>query len=436
MAFNSKVLILSYYWPPSGGSGVQRWLKMSRYLAELGVEVHVITVDPMDAAYPSLDASLNDDVSDRIHVERTPAFNPFSLAEKILGKTGIPTANSTVSSDAKWKQRIAAFIRSHLFLPDPRVGWKRQALNAASACIEREGIEVVITTSPPHSVQLIGHDLKKRHGIRWIADFRDPWTDIFYYDQMGHSALSRWIDRRLERRVLDGADAIVSVGEILSEMLMARMTTPRPEIMRVVYNGYDERDFEHNHPKGLRDPQTFVICSTGTIANSYRPESFFEALNIAKQRVPEIAVKVCMVGAISDDIKSTIEHQCADIEWVGLAPHSEVTKYQTDADLLLMVLPDIPSAKENISGKVFEYLRSGNPIVCLGILGGEASSVIESCRAGNTFERTQLNAMVECLVNAFQRHQASDHYAPNWTAIQKHSRKEQARQIRAILETT
>jgi hypothetical protein len=177
-----KVLIITYYWPPSGGAGVQRWLKFAKYLPEYGWEPIILTIDPAYAAYPVTDDSLISEIPSTVKVFTTPAVDYFSIYKK--DKSRIPTAGFANSRENTVKDKILRFIRGNFFIPDPRKGWNGFAFKKACEIIETEGIKHVITTSPPHSTQLIGTKIKRKYPeIKWIADLRDPWTDIYYYDQ-------------------------------------------------------------------------------------------------------------------------------------------------------------------------------------------------------------------------------------------------------------
>ncbi|MGB8491633.1 MAG: glycosyltransferase, partial [Bacteroidales bacterium] len=232
-----KVLIITYYWPPGSGAGVQRWLKFSKYLPQYGWEPVILTVDPAYATYPALDDTLNNDVPAQLKVHKTKARDYFRLYKK--DKSKIPSSGFAADTDKTFAGWLARFIRGNFFIPDPRRGWNKYALIKAVRLIEEEGIVNVITTSPPHSTQLIGLRLKKRFpGIRWIADLRDPWTDIYYYDQFHPTRFSKWIDINFEKRVLRSADLIITVGKSLKELFASKIAGQKDKI-EIVPNGYD-----------------------------------------------------------------------------------------------------------------------------------------------------------------------------------------------------
>jgi len=218
----NKVLIVTYYWPPSGGAGVQRWLKFSKCLPEFGWNPIILTVDPAYAAYPVTDFSLKGDLPESVKVYSTPAINYFGIYKK--DKSRIPSAGFANNTDNSIKGKILRFIRGNFFLPDPRKGWNKYAFKKACELIETEGIKNIITTSPPHSTQLIGLKIKNKYrAIKWIADLRDPWTDIYYYKQFYPTFISKYIDQKLEESVLKNADKIITVGDSLKNLFSLKI---------------------------------------------------------------------------------------------------------------------------------------------------------------------------------------------------------------------
>jgi glycosyltransferase involved in cell wall biosynthesis len=237
----NKVLIITYYWPPGSGAGVQRWLKFSKYLPSFGWEPVILTVDPEFAAYPALDNSLGAEISTSLRIFKTRATDYFRIYSK--DKKNIPSAGFA-SNDDKWlKGKILRFIRGNFFIPDPRKGWNKHAFRKACEIIDNESIKHVITTSPPHSTQLVGLKLKRKYPeIKWIADLRDPWTDIYYYDQFYPTFISKLTDRKYENAVLQSADRIITVGKSLKELFATKIfgISNKTEI---ITNGFDEDDF-------------------------------------------------------------------------------------------------------------------------------------------------------------------------------------------------
>ena len=265
----NKVLIITYYWPPSGGAGVQRWLKFSKYLPEFGWEPVILTVDPRYAAFAVTDNSLIDDIPSSLRVYSTPATDYFRIYGKNRSK--IPSAGFANSLNNTLKEKVLRFIRGNFFIPDPRKGWNKFAFKKACELIESEGINHVITTSPPHSTQLIGLKIRKKYkNIKWIADLRDPWTDIYYYNQFYHTSIAKHIDSGLERRVLTNADRIITVGESLKSSFSLKVKGIENKT-EVITNGYDEDDFRH---VSYFPSEIFTISYIGTLSEVYPVNGF------------------------------------------------------------------------------------------------------------------------------------------------------------------
>lgn len=422
-----KLLLITYYWPPSGGPGVQRWLKMSHYLAEMGCDISVLTIREADASYPHVDEALQNDVHPNIRVIRTQAFNPYRIFN--ASKPGHrPAANFSVPKSGKFLFKILASIRSHLFIPDPRRGWNRWAKAEAVRICKEQGIQTVITTSPPHSSQLIGAHVKRVLGVRWIADFRDPWTTIFYYDSLGHSWLSKWIDKQYEKRVVRLADQILHVGETMVRLLEHDYPSARAKSV-VVHNGFDERDFAK-----LPDvPRTseFHIVYTGTLSSMYNFQPLFKAI----QRCADQSdiVRCSIYGQVPDEIQNELKQLCPDVQLHGEVSHAEINRIQCAADLLLVILPDVPHAGYILSGKVFEYLRAGSRILVLGPPEGDAARLVDACQAGQTFERHDIEAIAQFISNEIDRKLEGRQLSSNQEKVQEYSRESLARKVFDLL---
>lgn len=435
-----KLLVVSYYWPPSGGSGVQRWLKLTGYLAELGWEIHVLTIEPDSAKFPSRDASLEADIHPSLIVHRTPGFNPFTWAEALFGSKSLPDPNFARTEKTGWKTKLALFVRTHLFIPDPRKGWNSRAIHKGLELIRSEEIDLVITTSPPHSSQLIGMELKKQTAVRWIADFRDPWTDVFYYNELGHSFLSRAWDRRYEEQVLQRADMLITVGQEMRRQLRSRLKALGSlSPVYAIFNGFDERDFEgsdHAASSKLESHEgknVFQIVYSGTMSESYRPDAFFEAVEVAQNRLPEVDFQVKFVGNQPESMMHRLRKNWSMLVAEGGIPHAEIPRVLLGADALLLVIPDTPQANLIVTGKVFEYLRSLKPILCLGAPNGEAANIIRSVGAGACFDRNEIREMADQIIAWAEKPALLDASNERIAAISQFSRGEQAAVLSRIL---
>ena len=289
-----RLLVITYYWPPSGGAGVQRSLKFVKYLPQCGVKPTVITVDPARAAYPVLDDSLAADVPAGVRVIRTDTFEPFDSYKKLTGRQQVPYGGFVGESKTSRMQQLFKFVRGNLFIPDARRGWNRYVLEAVTGLLAAgEQFDAVLTSSPPHSTQLIGLELKKRFGLRWLADMRDPWTDIYYYKELNHLPLARWLDARYERQVLEQADAVLVTSPHTKRLFLEKSAGINPANLHVLPNGYDEDDFrEPSQPPRNQ----LLITHTGTISETYRIEQLLAAGAECARRHPRRTAAAALRG--------------------------------------------------------------------------------------------------------------------------------------------
>jgi glycosyltransferase involved in cell wall biosynthesis len=387
-----KVLVITYYWPPGSGAGVQRWLKFSKYLPSFGWEPVILTVDPEYASYPAIDNTLENDIPEGVRVYKTKATDYFRLYKK--DKSKIPSAGFANSDNSGFMTKVMRFIRGNFFIPDPRKGWNKYAFARACEIIESEKIDHVITTSPPHSTQLIGLKLKKRfRGIKWIADLRDPWTDIYYYSMFYHTSLARSIDRNLEIKVLNSADRIITVGKSLKEHFSLK-SVGLSDKTEVITNGFDEDDFSviGNAGKGV-----FTISYIGTLSEAYPLEGFLNAVARLRQNGKKIRLR--FVGSVSRGRKNLIlsANSPEDVEFINYVDHSGAIRFMKESSALLLIIPEHLSSKSILTGKLFEYIASGNPVICLGPPDGDAAGILTSSGTGKTFNYNDISSITEFL---------------------------------------
>jgi glycosyltransferase involved in cell wall biosynthesis len=419
----NKVLIVTYYWPPSGGAGVQRWLKFSKYLPEFGWDPVILTVDPEYAAYPVTDFSLNADLPSTLKIYATRATNYFSIYKKDTSK--IPTAGFANGVDNSFKGKVLRFIRGNFFLPDPRKGWNKHAFKKACELIETEGIRNIITTSPPHSTQLIGIKIKKKYPtVNWIADLRDPWTDIYYYNQFYPTIISRWIDRKYEENVLRKVDKIITVGSSLKNLFSSKVKGIESKTC-VITNGYDEDDFS-----GIREDNRsgFTITYVGTLSDNYPIDGFLDALKIFKEEGNEFMFR--FIGTVSKNQRDLIQSKTGNsiLEFIPYVDHSEAIKYMLQTTVLLLIIPDHQSNKSILTGKLFEYIASGKPIICLGPLDGDAAVIINSISHGKTFSYSDSKEISRYLSMLISGNSITDKTSP-----ESFSRRELTKKIIPLL---
>jgi glycosyltransferase involved in cell wall biosynthesis len=368
-----------------------------KHLPEFNLVPTVITVDEKQGAYPVLDQSLAADIPPSTRVIRTNTSEPFEFYKKLTGKKEIPYGGFANQDNQSLVQKAFNFVRGNLFIPDARVGWNRFAIKASRKLLQTDPFTAIVTTSPPHSSQLIGLKLKKEFpDVKWIADLRDPWTDIYYYKELMHTALAKKIDANYEKAVIGTADAVLVTSADTKRLLVAKSPTLDSTKIHVIPNGFDEEDF--GFPS--EPPQDkFCITYTGTITETYNIELFLKALAEVAKRHPNIPFRLRFVGKISELVRRQVEQAgITDItEIIPFVPHGESIRYLMSATMLLMGIPDVQNNFCILPGKLFEYLASNKPIICIGPLHSDADRIIDECGAGRVFHYAAYDLMVEHL---------------------------------------
>lgn len=368
-----KVLIITYYWPPSGGAGVQRWLKFAKYLPEFGWEPIVLTVDPNVASYPQTDESLEEEASS-IETYRTKTFELYSLYTSLKKNKEIPYGGFSNEQEPNIVQKTARFLRGNFFIPDPRRGWNRYAMTKAKELIKKYNIELVITTSPPHSTQLIGLKLKKLFpNVIWISDLRDPWTDIYFYNKFYPTKLARSIDSKFEKEVVEHSDITVTVSPSIQKTLQNRYPN---SAVKVLTNGYDPTDFGEELFESKSKNKEIVYA--GTITTDYPLK---EIIAIAKNNA-ELHFR--FIGSHPREFREMLEKEKVSDRFVfqKSIPHNEVTREMINAGILLLLIPKVPQNEGILTGKLFEYIGSKSPILVIGPEGGDVEAIIKETNSG------------------------------------------------------
>lgn len=416
-----KLLVITYYWPPSGGAGVQRWLKLVKYLAQMGHEVHVVTVDAEVATYPQRDPSLPQEV-DGVIVHRTDTREPYRYYTLLSGGK-VPSAgfaNEGTGSSAGPLKRLARFVRGNVFIPDPRRGWNRFAEQKALELIDRHGINTVITTSPPHSTQLIGLALKRQRDIQWLADMRDPWTGIYYADELRQTAWAKAKNLQMEREVLTTADGIITVSRQLKRDFLRLHPAVREEKLTVIPNGYDPDDFGTLPP--VEQPVT--IGYMGTITPQYDLSGLLRVLG--EMNGP---LRLRFIGEVPDEIKRALQDTGHACEFTGYLPHDAALQQAGGCAILLLVIPRVADNAGIVTGKVFEYLALQRPILGIGPVEGDAAAILAETGAGQMFDYADEHGMRQFLSEAL-----IGQIRPKGVSSTLYSRKAQAEQLEQLLD--
>ncbi len=424
-----KVLIITYYWPPSGGSGVQRWLKFVKYLPEFGWEPVVLTVDEQKASYPQIDQTLQQDIPNSVRVERTNTVEILNLYKKVSPEKEIPFGGFADEKPPSLFQKISRFIRGNFFLPDPRRGWNKYAYKKACELIEKEGISHVVTTSPPHSTQLIGLKLKKKYpNIHWMADFRDPWTDIHYYKKLYPTRIADKINRCYERSVLEKSDKVLVTCEATKDTLLSKSSQIVPGKFEVITNGFDENDFVGIKQNTLNK---FTITYIGILYNTRDLDGFLNAVSKLEDKNNCLLRFVGHSGIIASEIERLNLTQYTEI--LPQVKHSDAIQLMADSSVLVLLVPDKDKESFFLPGKLFEYLASRRPILCIASPDNEIRQIIEKSHAGGSFDYSEENAMLEFLRQQKASWESEGISELKGNDYMQYSRKELTRQLAQLL---
>jgi glycosyltransferase involved in cell wall biosynthesis len=415
-----NLLIITYYWPPAGGAGVQRWLKFSKYLPEFGWNPIILTVDPDQGSYPQRDESLLKEVRDEVEVFRTHSFEPLQLYAKAVGKDRVPYGGF---SNQKSNSSFSRFIRGNFFIPDARRGWNRYAIAKAKEIISTRTIDCVVTTGPPQSTHLIGLDLKRDLGIKWGIDLRDPWTDIYYNEKMLRTPWAEKHDAKLEKQTLEEADFCITVSKGFAELFNRKVERE----YHVVTNGFDEQDLVDENPRNSRESKKLIISYTGTMSDIYDPDVFFEALASYKG-----SFEFRIAGSISEGVQKKIDDYgiSKSVNYLGYLTHADALKEMSQADVLLLISPMVKNSKGIIPGKLFEYLAAGKPILAIAEDDKcDVAVILSDTKGGLFFSRENLKGLsnfLESLPNNFE-------FIPNIEAINNYNRKTLTEKLVSII---
>ncbi len=369
MNTSKKILIISYYWPPAGGSGVQRWMYFAKYLKELGYEPIVITVDEKKASYPVVDSSLLRETA-RIRILKTSTWEPlrwYSFLTSGDAQKGIPQGEVKTLSLV---EKFAAFIRGNYFIPDARKGWAPFALKEARKVLELEDVNHLITTGPPHSTHLVGIELKKQFKVNWWADFRDPWTDIFYNKFLYRTTKSISKDISLEKEVLKKADGILTTvaGKLLEQL---RFKAPGQNFL-VIPNGYDDELIKSQ--KAANKKKDFHIVYTGILTENQDYKPLLEVINKCSKNHK---IHLSLAGNINSNIIQKINAALPNVkvEYLGYIAHFNAIALMKSADLLLNFIFK-GADNQMISGKLLEYIATEVPILSIGNPNSQAGKLL------------------------------------------------------------
>lgn len=410
---SKRVLIITYYWPPSAGSGVQRWLKFAKYLPEFGWEPVVFT--PENPDFDLIDQSLEKEIPKEVEVLRFPIWEPYGIFKNIRRDRTAPS-KILEKKNKTYADTLAIWLRANLLIPDPRIFWKKPAVGFLTDLVKKGHFDAIITTGPPHSMHLIGLELKRKTGIFWLADFRDPWSTWEFLDTLPMIGLVKNQHKRLEQQVLSNADIVTTISPTFQkdlEFLGKRK-------IELLTNGYDTSDLPEDFHQAYATADPIEILYTGVIDAIRNPIPFLRTLKSVFQNDKRNVV-LRFVGLVSEAVKDTVKQDkwlSTHVRFEGYMGHQEVFGYYKKAHLLLLILTDTKNAKGNIPGKLFEYMATGRPIVAIGDPNGDAAKILANAHAGQVFSHKD-TVGIEVFLTGFQPGGMKTDAA----AIQEYSRK-------------
>ncbi|PHS67902.1 MAG: glycosyl transferase family 1 [Flavobacterium sp.] len=422
----SSVLVITYYWPPAGGPGVQRWLKFTTYFREFGIEPTVYI--PENPHYPLLDESLLSEIPEGITIIKQPIKEPYGFA-KMFSKKKTKQVSSGIITNKKQSilEKIMLWIRGNFFIPDARVGWVKPSVTYLEKYISENKIDTIITTGPPHSLHLVGMQLKEKTNVKWLADFRDPWTTIHYHNSLRLSKNSQKKHKDLEQKVLNKADQIVVTSQNTKNEFS--LLTKKP--ISVITNGYEASDNIHTQ----LDTQ-FTLVHIGSLLSNRNPEIlwkvFSEITNSNTGFKTDLQIK--LVGIVGDEIIESIQKYglTENCEIVGYVSHQEAIQFQHNAQVLLLVEMDTPETKAIIPGKLFEYLAARRPVIALGPDGSDVETILTETNSGNYFLYSEEEKLKTQILTYYEKFKESNLVSESKN-ITKYSRRELTNRMSELL---
>jgi len=428
-----KVLIITYYWPPSGGAGVQRWLKFVKYLRNYDWEPVIYT--PLNPEAPAIDKSLKNDIPDGIEVLQTKINEPYSAYKKFVGrnkedsiKSGFLSENQTPSLT----ENISVWIRGNLFIPDARKFWIKPSVKFLKDYLQKHKIDAMVSTGPPHSMHMIAHGVKKKFDIPWLADFRDPWTNIDFYDKL---MLTKYADkkhRRMESDVLTYADKVVTVSENWAKDFI----TLGSEKVEVLTNGFDPDDFNFSKPAKRNN---FLLCHIGSLNKDRNPDTLWKVISdICKENEYfRKKLKFSFIGANDYSLKTSLSDKglIGHTEFHQYMPHTEVIKEASKANVLLLLLNNTPNIEGIIPGKLFEYIALYRPILCIGSTTGGSAKIINETKTGETIGFSDYEQIKKEILRLFTDYEKPEAFSPDVNKINTYSRKVLSEKMALILNS-
>ncbi|MFK8045813.1 MAG: glycosyltransferase [Crocinitomicaceae bacterium] len=427
---HKRILIITYYWPPSGGAGVQRWLKISKKLAE---NHSCFVYTPENPDFSLKDESLLAKVHPNITILKRKIFEPYFLYRALLKKKDRSTVNQPSSVDKKGGliKKLAKWLRGNIFIPDPRRFWINPSSRYLKRIIKEEQIDVVITTGPPHSMHLIGYKLKQHFGnnINWIADFRDPWTNIDFYDMLQVGRRADRKNRLLEKKVITSCNTMVTVSPSWAEDFKKLGATN----VKVITNGFDPDDYDNF---SINSNVNFTITHLGSINADRNPDAFWKATSILTEEYPEFkaSLEIKLIGVVHNDVIKSVEKYglTNNVSFIESKPHKLALKELKNSSISLLLLNNTKNVDGIIPGKLFEYIGVGNPIFAIGKTKGDSGNILSQNSLGTITGFDDVKAAKNALLSFYESHLEKTLSNPEKNNLEKFSIKSIARSFEEI----
>ena len=405
-----RVLIISYYWPPTGGSGVQRWVKFAKYLPLEGWQPVIYT--PENPEQLAIDKTLAAEIPAEAEVIKTRIVEPYEIYKNVLRKSGhskeAVEVNPVNAQNKSFLQKAAMWVRGNFFRPDPRCLWIGPSVRFLKKYLQEHPVDLIVSTGPPQSMHLIGRRLAKETGLPWIADFRDPWTKIFYFKHLSMTRATEKWHEKMEKKVLDEASVVVAVSPLVQQEFQQMTQTP----VELITNGFDECDFDgerYREAEGGPDRE-FCITHTGLFAADGNPTVLWDVL--AEKCVLDEdfrkALKIKLIGKTDDSILTALREAGLErvVEDMGYQPHAVAVEEQRKASLLILPLRKEPEYKAVLPGKLFEYLASWRPVLGIGQPDGAMSIILNTTKTGLVLDWEDKMSIARFIDLCWERHLA------------------------------
>lgn len=423
-----KVLIITYYWPPAGGPGVQRWLKFVKYLPDF--EVEPVVFCPLNPSYPVTDESLLKEVPKDLNVIKQPIREPYRFAELFSKKRSKSISSGMIPKEKKQSlvEKLLLFVRGNFFIPDARKNWVTPSVAFLKNYLQEQQIDTIITTGPPHSLHLIGLKLKKDLGITWLADFRDPWTTIGYHKKLKLTSSAKEKHLKMEASVLHDADQIIVTSENTKAEFQQKTKTP----ITVITNGYDTQN-----SVAIEKDKTFSLAHIGSLLSGRNPILLWEALSELIEEIPNFKsfFELKLIGLVSEDVLQTLADFGLEpyLHNLGYVPHDQAQKAQHESQVLLLIEIDSEDTKVIVPGKLFEYMAANTPILAIGPTDSDVEQIIKKTNTGHYFYYAEKQKIKHQIQQYFEAYQAND-LSVNAIGLQQYSRKSLTQQLAGLVK--